>query len=64
MVRSFGLRCEKICHRGFQQSDTKTSPLATTTSLNIEISHVANSDMILPEKRITKALISLRGCAG
>ena len=37
---------------------------ATETSQKIEISLVASLDMILLDKRITKALISLRGCAG
>ena len=36
----------------------------TGTSWNIEISLIASLDMILSRKRITKALIRLRGCAG
>ena len=36
----------------------------TETSLKIENSPVANLQMILSTKRITKALIRLRGCAG
>ena len=37
---------------------------ATETSCKIDILLVARLDMILSKKRITKALISLRGCAG
>ena len=37
---------------------------STETSQKIEISLVASLDMILSKKRITKALISLCGCAG
>ena len=37
---------------------------AAETSWKIEISPEASLDMILSKKRITKALISLRGCAG
>ena len=37
---------------------------ATETSWKIEISPVASLHMILSIKRITKALIRLRGCAG
>ena len=37
---------------------------ATETSWKIEISPVASFHMILFKKRITKALIRLRGCAG
>ena len=37
---------------------------ATDTSLKIEILLVASLNMILSNKRITKALIRLRGCAG
>ena len=37
---------------------------ATETSQKIEISSVASVHMILSKKRITKALIRLRGCAG
>ena len=36
---------------------------ATETSQKIEISLVASLDIILSNKRIIKALISLRGCA-
>ena len=42
----------------------KPACTATETSLINEISLVASLDMILSNKRITKALISLRGCAG
>ena len=37
---------------------------ATEISLKIEISPVTRLRMILSDKRITKALISLRGCVG
>ena len=37
---------------------------ATETSKKIEISPVSSLDMILSKKRITKALIRLRVCAG
>ena len=37
---------------------------ATETSKKIEILLVASLDMILSNKRITKALIRLRECAG
>ena len=37
---------------------------ATEANLNIEISLVPCLDMILSNKRITKALIRLSGCAG
>ena len=37
---------------------------AKETSQKSEISLVASLDMILLDKRITKALISLHGCAG
>ena len=37
---------------------------ATPTSFKIEILPVASSHMILSEKRITKVLIRLCGCAG
>ena len=36
----------------------------TRTSQKNEVSHVASLDMILTNKRTTKVLISLRGCAG
>ena len=42
----------------------KPVSLATGTSQKIEISPVASLHMILSTKRITKALIRLRGCAG
>ena len=37
---------------------------ATANSYKIEMSLVACLDMILYKTRITKALVSLRGCAG
>ena len=37
---------------------------ATETSYKVEISPVASLQMLLSKRRITKALIRLRGCAG
>ena len=42
----------------------KTSLLSYRDSYKIEISLVAILDIILSKKRMTKALICLRGCAG
>ena len=42
----------------------KPVPSAIEISWTIEISLVASLNMILSEKRTTKALISLRGCTG
>ena len=55
-----GPRREKTCLRGFRQSQFHTGLL----SYKIEISPVASLNMVLSKKRITKALIRLRGCAG
>ena len=46
------------------QAMLKPDPSITETSKKIEIKLKESSDMILSKKRITKALISLRGCAG
>ena len=42
----------------------KLISLSTDTSYKIEISPVACLHMVLSKKRITKALIRLRGCTG
>ena len=42
----------------------KPVSLATETSYKIEITPVASLHMVLSKKRITKALIRMRGCAG
>ena len=55
---------EKICLRGFRQSETQQVSSATRTSQKIESLPKASLHMILATKRITKALIRLRGCAG
>ena len=47
----------------FGVSDKPVSS-ATESSKKIEISLVASLDMMLTNKRITKTLIRLRGCAG
>ena len=60
---SFGPCREKTCLRGFRQSDTQTSLLSYRDKLEIEISPVASLNMPLSRKLITRALISLRGCA-
>ena len=47
-----------------EKARLKPVSLATETSYKIEVLLVASLDMILPKKRITKALIRLRGSAG
>ena len=42
----------------------KPACAATETSSRLEISYVETRGIILSEQRTTKALISLRGCAG
>ena len=56
----------KACLRVSDKASFKPVSSATETSLKIEISPVASlhTGMIHSEKRITKALIRLRGCAG
>ena len=49
---------------GFRQSILKLVSLATETSKKKEIALVASVDMVISKKRITKALIRLRKCAG
>ena len=46
-----------------EKARLKPVSLATETSYKVEFSLVASLDMVLPITRITKALISLRGCA-
>ena len=58
-----GLNGTKPAFGGWQQSETQISS-ATETSWKIEILLVASPDMVLSKKRITKAVIRLRGCAG
>ena len=58
----FGSRREKACLRGFPNQPAQCS--ATENSQKIEIWLAASLDMILSNKRITKALIRLHGCAG
>ena len=53
----------KTCLWGFQQSESQTSLLIYRDFLEIEISLVASLDIILSNKRITKAPISLCRCA-
>ena len=43
--------------------NSNQSPQPTQTSLNIEILLEASLNIILSSRQITKALISLRGCA-
>ena len=44
--------------------ELKPASKATETRYLIEISLVASLDIIVSKKRLTKALVSLRGCAG
>ena len=46
------------------QAMLKAASSATETSKKIEILLEESSDMVFSKKRITKALISLHGCAG
>ena len=56
---------DKTCLRGFKQCKIQTSLLSFRDYIEkIEISLVSSLDIILSTKRITKALISLRGCTG
>ena len=48
----------------YEKASFKTVSSATQTGYKIENSLVASLHMILSAKRITKALIRLRGCAG
>ena len=57
MRRSYGPRHDKTCLRDFRQSETQTSLLSYRNKL--ENWNVARLDMILSNKRITKALIRL-----
>ena len=61
---SYGPRREKTCLRGSNKARLKPVSSATETGLNIENLLVASLDLIISNKRITKALIRLRGCAG
>ena len=56
----FEPRREKTCLRGVRHSVFQTSLL----NYRVESSPAASLHMILSKKRITKAMIRLRGCAG
>ena len=59
-----GLVVRKPVFRISDIARLKPACSATETSLKNEISLEASLDIILSSKRITKALIRLRGCAG
>ena len=64
LIAIFGPSRDKTCLQGFRQASFKPVSSATGTSQKIEISPVPSLHVILSTKRITKALIRLRGCAG
>ena len=55
---------DKTCYGVSDKARLRPISSTTETSEKIEISPVASLHMVLSEKRITKALIRLRGCAG
>ena len=59
-----GLDATKPVFRVSDKASFKTVSSATETSSKTEISPVASLHMILSKKRVIKALIRLRGCAG
>ena len=59
-----GLEATKPVFGVSDKARLKPVSSATETSKKIEIPPMASLDMILSRKRITKALISLRECAG
>ena len=59
-----GPRREKTCFWVSDKASFKPVSTATETIKKIEISLVVSLEMILSDKLITKALISLRGCTG
>ena len=59
-----GLDATKPVFGVFDKAKIKPVTPATETSKKIEFSLVASLDIKLSKKRITKALINLRGCAG
>ena len=59
-----GLVATKPVFGVFEKARLKPVSSVTQTILKFEIPLVASLDMILSKKRITKALIRLRGCAG
>ena len=62
---TYGPRLEKTCLQGFRKSDFQTSLLSYTDWLeNCNFTCSRFTYRILSIKRITKALIRLRGCAG
>ena len=54
----------KTCFGVSDKARFKRVSSATETSKKIKIALIANLDMMLSKKRITKALIRLHGCAG
>ena len=63
LSRYLGLDATKPSFGVSDKARLKPDSSATET-LNIEISPIASSDMMRSNKRITKTLIRLRGCAG
>ena len=61
---NMSLVATKPVFRVSDKARLKPACSATETSKKIAILLIANLDMIVFRKRITKALISLRGCAG
>ena len=59
-----GLAATKLAFKVFDKVCFKPVSTATETSYKIKVLLVASLDIILSNKQITKALISLRGCAG
>ena len=59
-----GLDATKPVFGVFDKAKIKPVTPATETSKKIEFSLIASLDIELSKKQITKALISLRGCAG
>ena len=64
MRRKLGLVARKPVFGVSDNASFKPVSSASETSWKIEISLVISLDMMLFDKRITKALIRLRGCAG
>ena len=62
--KDMGLDATKPVFGVSEKAILKSVSSATATSYKIEISLVASQDRVLTKKRITKALISLRRCAG
>ena len=65
IVSSIWPRREKSCLCSYRQCGTQTSLLSHKRLAKKMIFYIeARLDIILTKKRMTKALISLRGCAG